>query len=119
VIRVRSAASGWPPKLRGRAARRRDRGGPCGVRGEHPPSRAQARRDGRADGIALEAYRYATLPTWRIIGLDDTLFVSTFDADREGHESPVYRIDVAAGGALYCGFRRMLVEMTATAERFI
>lgn len=72
-----------------------------------------------ADGIALEAYRYATLRTWRIIGLDDTLFVSTFDADWEGHESPVYRIDVATGGALYRGFRRMLTAMTATAERFI
>jgi hypothetical protein len=73
----------------------------------------------QAEGIVMEAYRYAILPTWRIIALDDTMFVSTFDTDWEGHESPVYRIDVAGGGALYRGFRRMLAEMTATAERFI
>ena len=59
------------------------------------------------------------MPTWRIIGLDETLFVSTFDADWEGHASPVHRIDVATGGALYRGFRRMLGEMAVTAERFI
>lgn len=70
-------------------------------------------------GVALEAYRYSTLPTWRIIALDDTIFVSTFDADWEGHASPIYRIDIATGGALYRGFRRMFHEMTATAERFL
>jgi transcriptional regulator with XRE-family HTH domain len=70
-------------------------------------------------GLTLEAYRYSTLPTWRIIALDDTMFVSTFDADWEGHASPIYRIDIATGGALYRGFRRMFQEMTATAERFL
>lgn len=70
-------------------------------------------------GLTVEAYRYSTLPTWRIIGLDDTLFVSTFDVDWEGHASPVYRIDAATGGALHRGFGRMFNEMVTTAERFI
>jgi transcriptional regulator with XRE-family HTH domain len=70
-------------------------------------------------GLTLEAYRYTTLPTWRIIALDETLFVSTFDADWEGHASPIYRIDIATGGALHRGFRRMFHEMTTTADRFM
>jgi len=70
-------------------------------------------------GIALTAYRYATLPVWRIIATDGTTFVSTFDEDWEGHASPVYRIDIGTGGALHRGFRRMFNEFAATAERFI
>jgi transcriptional regulator with XRE-family HTH domain len=70
-------------------------------------------------GLTLAAYRYSTLPTWRVIALDETMFVSTFDEEWEGHASPVYRVDVATGGALYRGFRRMFQEMTETAERFI
>lgn len=70
-------------------------------------------------GVVLEAYRYSTLPTWRIIALDDTMFVSTFDTEWEGHASPIYRIDIVTGGALYRGFHRMFHEMTATAERFL
>lgn len=74
---------------------------------------------GTVPGVALEAYRYSTVPTWRIIAVDDTLFVSTFDAEWEGHASPIYRIGIEGGGALHRGFRRMFQEMTSTAERFL
>lgn len=70
-------------------------------------------------GIALEAYRYAALPVWRIIATDETTFVSTFDESWEGHESPVCRIDVGSGRSLHRGFRRMIDELAATSERFI
>ncbi len=70
-------------------------------------------------GIALEAYRYAALPVWRVIATDETTFVSTFDEGWEGHESPVCRIDVASGRSLHRGFRRMVDELAATSERFI
>jgi hypothetical protein len=70
-------------------------------------------------GLTLSAHRYATLPTWRLIGLDDTLFVSTFDAEWEGHASPIYRVEAGTGGALYRGFRRMFQDMIDTSERFI
>lgn len=70
-------------------------------------------------GIALEAYRYAALPVWRIITTDETTFVSTFDESWEGHESPVCRIDASSGRSLHRGFRRMIDELTATSERFI
>lgn len=35
-------------------------------------------------GVALEGNRCTTLQTWRIIAIDDTMCVSTFDADWEG-----------------------------------
>lgn len=70
-------------------------------------------------GIALEAYRYTTLPVWRVIATDETTFVSTFDEGWEGHESPVCRIDVGVGRSLHRGFRRMFDELAATSERFI
>ncbi|ANZ14438.1 hypothetical protein SNOUR_05595 [Streptomyces noursei ATCC 11455] len=47
------------------------------------------------------------LPTWRIIRLDSTLFVSAFDAGWEGHESATYKVMETPHGPLYQGFRRM------------
>jgi hypothetical protein len=70
-------------------------------------------------GIAMQAYRYAGLPVWRIITVDDTAFVSTYDEDWEGHNSPVHRIEALGDGALFKGFRRMFNELAATAEQFI
>lgn len=70
-------------------------------------------------GIALEAYRYAALPVWRVIATDEATFVSTFDEGWEGHESPVCRIDAGSGRSLHRGFRRMIDELAATSERFI
>jgi hypothetical protein len=70
-------------------------------------------------GIAMQAYRYASLPVWRIITVDGTTFVSTFDEDWEGHNSPVHRIEAACDGALFKGFRRMFNELATTAEQFI
>ncbi|GGM44644.1 hypothetical protein GCM10012275_14620 [Longimycelium tulufanense] len=40
-----------------------------------------------AEHNAVEVYLYTSLPTWRVIGLDDTLFVSAFGAEHEEHES--------------------------------
>jgi hypothetical protein len=70
-------------------------------------------------GIAMQAFRYASLPVWRIVSVDDTAFVSTYDEDWEGHNSPVHRIDSSDGGALFKGFRRMFNDLVATAEQFI
>jgi hypothetical protein len=66
----------------------------------------------------VEGYRYSSPPVWRIIALDGTLFVSTFDPEWEGHESPVYRLDSGVAGALHRGFTRMLESCFANAERF-
>ncbi|MFL4491582.1 helix-turn-helix domain-containing protein [Streptomyces sp. VTCC 41912] len=55
----------------------------------------------------VRVYRYRMLPTWRIIRLDSTLFVSAFDAGWEGHESATYKVMETPHGPLYRGFRRM------------
>jgi hypothetical protein len=69
-------------------------------------------------GIALQAYRYTSLPVWRIVTVAVTAFLSAFDEDWEGHASPVHRIE-ESDGALFKGFRRMLNDFAATAEQFI
>lgn len=62
---------------------------------------------------------YDVLPAWRVIGLDDTLYVSTF-ADRwEGHESPTYKVVKTDGGALFHGFRRTFDGLRERARRVI
>ncbi len=66
----------------------------------------------------MEIYLYDMLPTWRVIALDETLFVSAFGQDVEGHTSPMYKISSSAyGGALHRGFRRFVGELQRTARR--
>ncbi len=66
----------------------------------------------------VEIYLYNILPTWRVIALDETLFVSSFGNDIEGHTSPMYKISSAAhGGAMHRGFRRFVAELQRTAQR--
>ena len=66
----------------------------------------------------VEIYLYDILPTWRVIALDETLFVSSFGNDIEGHTSPMYKISSAAhGGAMHRGFRRFVGELQRTAQR--
>ncbi|WP_409235632.1 helix-turn-helix domain-containing protein [Streptomyces sp. PA5.6] len=67
----------------------------------------EARLRELADVCDISVYRYATLPTWRLIRADCTLFVGAFDAGWEGHESATYRIMETPHGPLYRGFRRM------------
>lgn len=68
----------------------------------------------------VEVYLYDMLPTWRVIALDQILFVSAFGGDTEGHASPMYRIDPTAyGGALHRGFCRFFDELLRTAHRVI
>ncbi|MGH3775428.1 MAG: helix-turn-helix domain-containing protein [Pseudonocardiaceae bacterium] len=68
----------------------------------------------------VEIYLYDLLPTWRVIALDETLFVSAFGQDTEGHTSPMYQISSAAyGGALHRGFRRFVGELQRTARRVV
>ncbi|GAA1380884.1 helix-turn-helix domain-containing protein [Catellatospora chokoriensis] len=67
----------------------------------------------------VQVWLYRTQPVWRLFGLDDTLYVSAFTADREGHESPTYKISTVAGGTLYAGFRRSFTDILAHAQRVV
>jgi hypothetical protein len=70
-------------------------------------------------GVTAEVYRYATLPVWRIVAVDDTLFVATFAESWEGHESAVYKLVPTTAGTLHRGFRRMFDDIRHRAERII
>ncbi|MGP8300669.1 hypothetical protein ACTPOK_22625 [Streptomyces inhibens] len=67
----------------------------------------------------LQVYRYEMRPKWRIIRLDDTLFVSAFDASWEGHESATYKVMKTPHGPLYRGFQRMFASMVETGIRTV
>ncbi|MGW6915469.1 helix-turn-helix domain-containing protein [Kitasatospora sp. NPDC054939] len=80
---------------------------------------AEARlRELSAEG-RVEVYRYRTLPVWRIIRLDRTLYVGCFDADWEGHESATYKVLPTPAGPLYRGWRRQFEAIMDGAERVI
>jgi hypothetical protein len=80
---------------------------------------AEARLREVAPGRHIEVYRYRTLPTWRIIRLDTTMYVSAFDVGWEGHESATYKVMETPHGPLYRGFRRMFDALAAEGERTI
>lgn len=69
-------------------------------------------------GTDLSVHVYDTRPIWRVIGLDNTLYVSGF-ASWEGHSSTMYKLLPTVGGALHRGFGRMLDELAATSKRIV
>jgi hypothetical protein len=69
-----------------------------------------------AHGVDLEVRLHTRLPVWRLIRLDDVLYVSAFDAAWEGHESTVYEIPHAPRGAFWAGFRRLFDDVWDNAK---
>jgi hypothetical protein len=59
---------------------------------------------------------HTRLPVWRLIRLDEVLYVSAFDASWEGHESTVYEIPHTPRGAFWAGFRRLFDDVWDSAE---
>ncbi|MFD7507512.1 helix-turn-helix domain-containing protein [Streptomyces sp. NPDC059850] len=80
---------------------------------------SEARLRELSDVCDLRVYRYDARPTWRVIRVDDTMFVSTFDADWEGHESAAYKVMEAPQGPLFRGFQRMFESMVDEGTRVI
>jgi transcriptional regulator with XRE-family HTH domain len=80
---------------------------------------AEARLRELAPHCNVSVYRYRILPTWRIIRLDTTMYVSAFDARWEGHESATYKLMETPCGPLYRGFRRMFDALIGDAEQTI
>lgn len=80
---------------------------------------AEARLRELSSDCDLQVYRYQIRPTWRIIRLDETLFVSAFDSGWEGHESATYRIMETPHGPLHRGFQRMFASMIETGVRTV
>ncbi|MEV7526693.1 helix-turn-helix transcriptional regulator [Streptomyces sp. NPDC091371] len=80
---------------------------------------AEARLRELAGICDIEVYRYAMLPTWRLIRTDSTMFVGAFDAGWEGHESATYKVMETPHGPLFRGFRRMFEAIAQSAERTV
>lgn len=70
-------------------------------------------------GMTLETRLYDRLPIWRIIRLDGTLWVSTFAAAWEGHESTIYEVQETPRGALWAGYRRTYDDLIEHSRRVI
>ncbi|GAA1589702.1 hypothetical protein [Streptomyces globosus] len=80
---------------------------------------AEARLRELAGICDIQVYRYAMLPTWRVVRTDRTVFVGAFDAGWEGHESATYKVMETPHGPLYRGFRRMFEAVVDGAERTV
>ncbi len=80
---------------------------------------AEARLRELADSCDISVWRYRMLPTWRLIRTDSTMFVGTFDAGWEGHESATYKVRETPHGPLFRGFRRMFQAVVDEAERTV
>ncbi|MFJ6770913.1 helix-turn-helix domain-containing protein [Kitasatospora sp. NPDC091257] len=80
---------------------------------------AEARLRELSDCARVEVYLYRTVPVWRVIRLDRTLFVGSFDADWEGHQSATYKVLPAPHGPLYRGWCRQFDAMVDSGERVI
>lgn len=70
-------------------------------------------------GADVQAHVYDLIPTWRVLALDETLFVSAFSVAHEGHTSPMYQLTRSPHGALWRGFHRFIDELRRTARRVI
>ncbi|MFF2852499.1 helix-turn-helix domain-containing protein [Streptomyces sp. NPDC058001] len=80
---------------------------------------AEARLRALADTCDIQVYRYGTLPTWRLIRTDSTMFVGAFDTGWEGHESATYKVISTPHGPLFRGFRRMFEAVVDGAIRTV
>lgn len=74
---------------------------------------------GNAANLDMQVSLYTRLPVWRIIRLDDTAFVSSFDAAWEGHESTIYKIPNTPRGSFWAGYCRHFEDVLTTARRVI
>ncbi|MBF6296162.1 XRE family transcriptional regulator [Nocardia amamiensis] len=61
--------------------------------------------------IDLQVAVYDTLPTWRMLVFDRTLYLSAFGASAEGHRSGMYKLTAATNGVLHAGFLRQFEQM--------
>jgi transcriptional regulator with XRE-family HTH domain len=76
-------------------------------------------RDLAKETGTVQCHLYSMLPTWRVILLDNTMFVSAFGETHEGHASPMYRLAGSPHGALHRGFRRFIDELRRTARQVV
>ena len=67
--------------------------------------------------VRLEARVYSSLPVWRMLIFDGTLFLSAFTPKAEGARSGMYRLSAASDGVLHAGMTRQFEDMWQCAAR--
>lgn len=70
-------------------------------------------------GRPVEIYTYRQVPAWRIIKLDEVLFVSAFTMNRERHTSPTHRFDPNNQGVLHHAFISTFEQAVASATLIV
>jgi hypothetical protein len=68
---------------------------------------------------SVEVYLYDQVPVWRIIKLDDALFVSSFTFRHEGHDSPIHRLEPDRRGILHQAFVRTVEQAFSCSQRIV
>lgn len=61
--------------------------------------------------VTMQTAVYTSLPTWRMLAFDGTLYLSAFGASSEGHRSGMYKLTAAGDGVLHAGFLRQFEDM--------
>jgi hypothetical protein len=61
--------------------------------------------------VRLEAAVYSSLPVWRMLAFDSTLFVSAFTPRAEGARSGMYKLTAVSDGVLHAGMTRQFEDM--------
>lgn len=69
--------------------------------------------------LDVRVWLYCRLPVWRLIRVDDVMFVSAFSERWEGHESAVYQIPRTDRGAFWEGHVRGFLDVLESAEQVI
>ena len=61
--------------------------------------------------VKLEAAVYSSLPVWRMLAFDSTLFLSAFTPRAEGARSGMYRLTAVSDSVLHAGMTRQFEDM--------
>ena len=61
--------------------------------------------------VRMRTALYGSLPTWRMLVFDGTLYLSAFASSSEGHRSGMYKLTAAGDGVLHAGFLRQFDDM--------
>jgi transcriptional regulator with XRE-family HTH domain len=69
--------------------------------------------------VDLEVYRYRSRPVWRVVRLDNTLFVAAIGPRSESRARTVYRLAPTPPDAISLGFRGQLETLFTESERIV
>ncbi len=69
--------------------------------------------------VTIEAKMYDALPIWRLMSLDQYLYVSSFLPSKEGHHSAIYEITAEEFSSLYNTFMREFEYLWSISTKYL